>query len=67
VEKKELNGPIPATDKGDFCIVTCLTGGVECSGTTLKPGNFMLVPACLEGATLTPTTAGSSVLITKLP
>jgi hypothetical protein len=40
---------------------------VECSGTTLKPGNFMLVPACLEGAALTPTAAGSSVLITKLP
>lgn len=67
VEKKELNGPIPATDKGDFSIVTCLTGGVECSGTTLKPGNFMLVPSCLEGALLKPTATGSSILITKLP
>lgn len=67
VEKKELNGPIPATTKGDFAIITCLTGRVECAGVTIKPGTFMLVPACMEGALLKPTETGTSILSTRLP
>lgn len=67
VEKKILTTPIPATEKDDFAIITCLTGGVECAGVTIKPGTFMLVPACLEGALLKPTAADTSVLVTRLP
>lgn len=67
VEKKDLTGPIPATEKGDFSIITCLTGGVECAGISIKPGTFMLVPACLEGVLLKPAEAGTSILSTRLP
>ena len=67
VEKKDLTGPLSAAESGNFSIVACLTGGVECSGVTLKPGGFMMVPACLAGAVLIPTAPGSSVLITQLP
>lgn len=67
VEKLELTTPIPATSPGDFSIVTCVEGAVECTGVSLKPGGFMLVPACLEGAMLTPVVPGTAVLITKLP
>jgi len=67
VEKIELNGPVLATEPDDFAIITCLTGGVECAGVTIKPGTFLLVPACIKGALLTPTSPGTSVLLTRLP
>ena len=69
VEKLGLTSPVPATSPGDFSIVTCVEGAVECAGVSLKPGGFMLVPACLEGvgAMLTPAAPGTAVLITKLP
>ena len=67
VEKKHLAGPTPATEPGDFAIITCLTGGVECEGVTMNPGSFLLVPACIQGALLNPSAPGTSILSTRLP
>jgi mannose-6-phosphate isomerase len=67
VEKKLLPVPAPAAANGDFSIITCLTGEVECSGTNLRPGGFMLVPACLKNPLLTPVGDDTSVLVTTLP
>jgi len=67
VEKKTLSSPLAISKTGDFSIVTCLEGALECAGVPLKPGEFLLVPACLEGASLKPTAPDTSVLITRLP
>ena len=67
VEKIDMQTPFPAKDEGDFCLITCLTGEVECSGVHLKPGGFLLVPASLKNATLIPLSSATSVLRTLLP
>lgn len=67
VEKLELPAPAAAGERGDFSIITCLTGGLKCGEVTLKPGSFMLVPACIGDAMLTPETLGTSILKTRLP
>ena len=67
VEKKHLAGPTLATEPGDFAIITCLTGSVECEGVTMNPGSFLLVPACIQGALLNPSAPGTSILSTRLP
>lgn len=67
VEKKELTGPTPATLGGEFAIITCLSGSVECAGLIIKPGTLMMVPACIEGALLKPAEPGTSILSTRLP
>lgn len=67
VEKRYLTVPAQAPAEGDFSIITCLTGEVECSGTRLRPGGFMLVPACLKNRILTPVMEGTTVLVTTLP
>jgi mannose-6-phosphate isomerase len=67
VEKHLLSLPLKIGKKDDFSIITCLTGGVECSGLTLFPGDFMLVPACLTDVLLSPSAPDTSILVTRLP
>lgn len=67
VEKLSLSSTVNIARKEDFSIVTCLTGELECSGTILSPGGFMLVPASLEEAILIPNTPGATILVTRLP
>mgnify|MGYP006284513241 CR=1 FL=1 len=67
VEKLDLPAPATTGERGDFTIITCLTGGVKCGDVLLKPGGFMLVPACIGDAMLVPETDGTSVLRTRLP
>lgn len=67
VEKKRLREPLDVAVPGDFCIVTGLTGEVECSGVRLLPGEFLLIPACLKTAVLKPLRDITSVLVTRLP
>lgn len=67
VEKKHLHEPLDLSVPGDFCIVTGLTGEAECTGARLRPGEFLLIPSCLERAVLTPLLANTSVLVTRLP
>lgn len=67
VEKKALAEPLDLSVTGDFCILTGLTGEAECSGSRLRPGEFLLIPSCLEKAILTPLRENTSVLVTRLP
>ena len=67
VEKKQLAEPLDLSSPGDFCILTGLTGEAVCAGARLLPGEFLLVPSCLEQAILTPLRENTSVLVTRLP
>ena len=67
VEKQPLTSPRLMSAPDDFAIITCLTGGMECGGVNLKPGGFMLLPASAQGAPVTPTTQGTTLLVTHLP
>ena len=67
VEKIPLPLPGNIASAGDFSIVTCLTGELECSGTQLRPGEFMLIPASLEEAILIPKSPDTTILVTRLP
>jgi mannose-6-phosphate isomerase len=67
VEKIPLPLPGNIFCQGDFSIVTCLTGEVECLGTILRPGGLMLIPSFLEEPILIPETADTTILVTRLP
>lgn len=67
VERWELAEPRAAASPGRFAIVSCLAGGLECAGTAIKPGEFLLVPACLADRELRPTAPETSLLRVTLP
>lgn len=67
VGKSDLTAPLNVAKDGDFSIITCLSGEVLCEEIILKPGGFMLVPACMREAILTPSAPGTSILLTRLP
>jgi len=67
VYKKDLPSPLNVAVDGDFSIITCLSGELSCGNVTLKPGGFLLVPACMKEAVLNPSVTGTSILLTRLP
>ena len=67
VIKKDLTSPLNVAVEDDFTIITCLTGELTCRDITLKPGGFMLVPACMKAALLNPKISETSILLTRLP
>jgi mannose-6-phosphate isomerase len=67
VEKRAIQAPLDLATPGDFCIVTGLSGEAECAGTHILPGEFLLIPAYMEKAVLTPLQEHTSVLVTRLP
>ena len=67
VEKQDLTSPRLVNQPDDFSIITCLTGSVESGGILVKPGGFMLLPASQQGSPLTPTSPGTTILVTHLP
>jgi mannose-6-phosphate isomerase len=67
VEKFDLPTPRNFGQEEDFSIITCLSGLIECGGIQLKPGFFMVLPACLDNPTLTPAAPETSLLLTRLP
>ena len=67
VGKNDLPSPLNVAKEGDFSIITCLTGELACGELTLKPGGFVLIPACMKEATLTPHLPGTTFLLTRLP
>lgn len=48
IQKWMLDEAREIAPKGEFAIIGCLTGGVRCVDVDLRPGEFALVPACLE-------------------
>jgi mannose-6-phosphate isomerase len=67
VAKRDLPSPLDIASEGDFSIITCLTGELTCGDLTLKSGGFLLVPACMQEAILTPSAPGTTILVTRLP
>jgi mannose-6-phosphate isomerase len=67
VEKKEIATPLDLATPDDFCIITGLSGEAECAGEHLLPGEFLLLPSCMERALLNPIRDNTSILVTKLP
>ena len=58
----------PRTDTGDDGVIfTILSGGVECAGEKILPGEFFLLPAAARDRTLTPTEPDTSLLRTTIP
>lgn len=51
----------------NFAIFSVAQGHVECAGRLFGPGDFFLVPACLENAVIKPLDAEVTVLRTTIP
>jgi mannose-6-phosphate isomerase len=67
VEKFNLPSPCQVAEKDDFSIITCVSGAIECAGSLVKPGGFMIIPASLEEITLIPRAPETTYLKTRLP
>jgi mannose-6-phosphate isomerase len=67
VRKWELSAPRDVAPLGDFAIVVCLTGGIECTGMQFKPGDFFLVPASATNRELKPVETGTTLLRITIP
>ncbi len=62
VERWSLDSPRAVNAAGSFAIVACLSGELACAGTILRPGEFFLVPACLDERELQPRIEATSLL-----
>ncbi|MDD5349120.1 MAG: class I mannose-6-phosphate isomerase [Chthoniobacteraceae bacterium] len=67
IERWDLDAPREAAPSGDFAVITCLSGKIECAGETFGPGHFFLVPATLEDRLLKPAAPHTALLRTTLP
>ena len=48
IEKWTLDTSREVAPRGEFAIVCCLSGRVECAGNSIGPGEFLLAPAAME-------------------
>ena len=62
-----LDADREAVQAGEFAVITCLTGAIECAGERFGPGEFFIVPASLADRTLKPLQPGSTLLRTTIP
>ena len=67
VEKWKLSAPRPAAPEGKFAIIFCLAGQIECAGTSIKPGEFFLIPSSLGDRVLRSHSARSELLQITIP
>ena len=67
VQKWQLDSAREITPPGQFAIVCCLTGELECAEVRILPGEFMLVPACVRDPVVKPLTGGTSILRVTIP
>ncbi len=62
VDRWELDGSREVAPPGEFAIVICVAGEVECAGVTLRAGELFLLPASLRERNIQPRRAGSNLL-----
>ncbi len=62
IEKWSLDAPREVGPRGDFAIVCCLSGRVECNGVSIAPGEFFLAPAAMEERVAAPAAPDTSLL-----
>ena len=67
VEKWQLNAHRSAAPKGEFAIVFCLKGKIECAGMVVRPGEFLLVPSSLGDRVLRAPSGASELLQITIP
>ena len=67
IDKWQLQQERELVAPGQFAIVVCLTGEIDCAGRKFKPGDFFLVPAQLKDRVIAPTTKDASLLRVTMP
>jgi mannose-6-phosphate isomerase len=67
IRKWNLNKAREAASLGQFAIVCCLTGNLNCAKVRLAPGDFFLIPAHLEDRQLKPLAPDTSLLRITIP
>lgn len=67
IQRWNLDAARPAAPTGQFAIIYCISGSVECGGVERRAGEFMLVPALLPDREISPTDAGAMVLQVTIP
>lgn len=67
IRKWNLDKPREAAPLGQFAIVCCLTGNLNCAKARLSPGQIFLVPANLEDRQLRPRAPDTSLLRVMIP
>jgi mannose-6-phosphate isomerase len=67
IQKWNLDSPRPIAPRGQFAIVSCLSGSLECGDVGLDQGEFFLMPASLQDRQLKPLQAGTSLLRVTIP
>ncbi|MEX1044712.1 MAG: type I phosphomannose isomerase catalytic subunit [Chthoniobacterales bacterium] len=66
VEKKRLTKPEIPQGKDDFALITLVGGAATCGEKTLRPGDFVLLPAG-GGTPVAPVGNNCELLVTTLP
>lgn len=67
IQKWNLEEPREAAPLGQLAIVCCLTGNLSCAEVKCAPGEFLLIPACLENRQLKPLRPNTSLLRITIP
>ncbi|XHR28716.1 MAG: type I phosphomannose isomerase catalytic subunit [Chthoniobacteraceae bacterium] len=67
VARWSLEAPREVAPAGDFAIVACVSGQVECGGVTFGPGHFFLVSAIQEDRLLKPVAPDTAILRSVIP
>jgi mannose-6-phosphate isomerase len=67
IQKWNLEEPREAAPLGQFAIVCCLTGNLTCGKAKCAPGEFFLIPSCLEDRQLKPLSPNTSLLRVTIP
>lgn len=67
IQKWNLDGAREVAPQGEFAIIGCLTGGVRSVDVDLRPGEFALVPACVQDRQLHPRAHDTSLLRVTIP
>jgi mannose-6-phosphate isomerase len=67
IQKWKLDSAREIAPLGQFAIVCCLTGSIQCDDVGLVPGEFLLVPAQLQDRRIEPVKQGTSLLRVTIP
>ncbi|PYK70145.1 MAG: mannose-6-phosphate isomerase [Verrucomicrobia bacterium] len=67
VQKWNLKSARDIAPIGQFAIVLCLSGALQCAGGDFTPGEFFLVPASLRDRSIHPRGEGTSLLRITIP
>jgi mannose-6-phosphate isomerase len=67
IRKWNLAEAREAAPLGQFAIVCCLTGNLNCAKVNLAPGDFFLIPAHLDDRQLKPLATDTSLLRVTIP